>query len=114
MRLRKKIARWYNDELEKVVDIPFQEKIRHTFQMYTISTNTKRRNRIRKALADTGVTTKIYFEPIHKQPYYKYGHYNDNLSMTENISKQVLSLPIYPDMTSDEVGYVCDVIKAAV
>tara|TARA_Y100001968_G_scaffold332308_1_gene389967 strand:- start:2365 stop:3549 length:1185 start_codon:yes stop_codon:yes gene_type:complete len=71
------------------------------------------RDLLKKKLEDVGVRTIIYYPiPIHLQPAYKKLGYNfGSLPVTEKISNQVLSLPIYPEISEAEQDYVVDSIK---
>ena len=59
-------------------------------------------------LEKKGINTKVYFSPAHLSDFYKrsFGHYEGELCHTEKISKEVLSLPIYPTLTKEEINYV--------
>ena len=55
--------------------------------------------------------TKIFFDPVHKTDFYKKTiHQKFNLPVTLTVSKQIISLPLYPTMTKNELNYVCDSI----
>lgn len=87
----------------------------HVYQMYTIRVlkGKATRDKLASYLAEKGVMTKIYFSPIHLTHFYKKElKYNIKLPVTENMSKQVLSLPIYPTLTDEEMDYMTDEIKA--
>jgi len=77
------------------------------FQMYTILTNN--RDKLQSFLKDKGIMSKVYFSPVHQTTFYK--KYKVSLPVTEGISNQVLTLPMYPDLTEDEIGYITDCIK---
>jgi perosamine synthetase len=84
----------------------------HVYQMYTIRVPWNIRNGLLKYLADKGIMTKIYFEPIHLTKFYRelFGHKDNQLLVTEKVSKEVLTLPLYPTLTDDEIDYICDSI----
>ena len=58
--------------------------------------------------------TKIYFNPIHLKNFYKkeYGYKSGDLPKTENISKRVLSLPMYPNLSKKDIDYITGKIKS--
>ena len=65
-----------------------------------------------KHLTKNGIMTKIYFEPVHKTPYYnKLGFSKISLPITNMISDQILSLPIFPNMKNNEMKKIVDVIE---
>ena len=59
------------------------------------------------------MVAKIYFEPIHKNPYYanSFPEVSKDLSVTELVSQQVLTIPMYPNMSHEEKNYVVDSIS---
>ena len=65
----------------------------------------KKRDEIRKKLAENDVGSAIYYEkPIHLQPIYQ--SYGLTLPKSEKFSKEILSLPSYPELTDDEIGLI--------
>ena len=63
-------------------------------------------------LSKKGIMTKIFFSPIHLTKFYKRGRYagTKNLEVTEKVSDQILSIPMYPGLKKDELDYICDSI----
>jgi len=74
----------------------------HTYQMFTIQSDN--RDALKKKLADNGIASKVYFEPIHLTDFYK-GKKGD-LPITEKISKKILTLPMYPRLNPEEMDYI--------
>ena len=67
----------------------------------------KKRDEIRKELADNDIGSAIYYEtPIHKQPIYEL--YKFELPNSVKFSKQILSLPSYPQLTNDQALEICE------
>ncbi len=75
--------------------------------------NSKTRDLLKKKLYEKGVNTIIYYPiPIHLQPAYKELNYiPKSLPHTENLCSQVLSLPIFPELSIEEQEYVANSIK---
>ncbi len=67
----------------------------------------KKRDDIRKELADNEIGSAIYYEtPIHKQPIYQeFGH---ELPNSEKFSKEIISLPSYPQLTDEQALEICE------
>jgi perosamine synthetase len=66
-------------------------------------------------LIEKGIMTKIYFPPVHMQPYYKeIGYSNEKLPVTEKIYNMVCSLPCHSKLTKLEMDYIVDTIKAMI
>ena len=84
----------------------------HICQMYTISVNNYR-DKLAKYLADSGIMTTVYFSPVHLTHFYKNElGYTCELPVTEKISEQVLTLPMYPTLTKEETDFTIDEIKS--
>ena len=85
----------------------------HIYQMYTIKlVNKKIRNRLREYLLKKKIFCKVYFSPIHMTEFYKnkFPKYLGKLKITEKISELLLTLPIYPNMTKEEINYIVNTI----
>ncbi len=87
----------------------------HVYQMYTIRIHDGReaRNGLKEHLLGEGISCKVYFDPVHLTSFYrnKYGHKESDLPVTERISDQVLSLPIYPDLSVEDMDYIIHCIR---
>ena len=61
-------------------------------------------------LAEAGVGTSVHFIPLHLHPYYRrtYGYAPEDLPVANRQFEREISLPIYPDLSDDEVDYVVD------
>jgi len=72
----------------------------------------------RDALADylkeKSIGTTVYYpKPLHLQPCFAYlGYKEGDFPVAERICKEILALPMYPELTDDEVDYVCDTIAS--
>ena len=63
-------------------------------------------------LADKKIMTKIYFPPVHMTTFYKTKlGYSPCLPVTEKMSQEVISLPIYPTLTKNEIAYITSSIE---
>lgn len=87
------------------------KKYYHTFQML-ICRISKNRDKFLKYLNENMIGAKVYFKPVHLTKFYRdMGHHKGELPITEKISKEVLSLPIYPTMTKKEMDYMIKIIR---
>jgi dTDP-4-amino-4,6-dideoxygalactose transaminase len=76
----------------------------HTYHLYVIQT--PHRDHLRQHLEKCGIGTGIHYPtPVHKQP--AYAHLpTQSLPVTEHIVNQILSLPIFPELTDAEVDHI--------
>lgn len=86
-----------------------EDPLEHTYHLFVV--RTANRNELQKYLSDNNVQTLIHYPiPPHKQQCYKQWN-NRSYPITELIHEQVLSLPISPVMTDDEVRTVVEAIN---
>jgi dTDP-4-amino-4,6-dideoxygalactose transaminase len=64
-------------------------------------------------LVKKGIMSKIYFNPVHLTKFYKdiFGFKDGELPITERVAREVLSLPVYPTMTIEEINYIIEKIE---
>ena len=112
--LRINHARKYSELLERIPEIKtpkIMKNANHVFHLYVIESN--HRDKLQKYLKHKGIETLIHYPiPIHLQPpYKKEGYRVGDYPITEKKSKKILSLPIFPEMTEEEIRYVADSVK---
>jgi len=84
----------------------------HVFQLYTIRMKDKKtRDKLNDYLTEIGIMSKIYFSPIHTKSHYKKIVGELEMPMTEKVSNEVLSIPIYVDIKKDELELIISNIK---
>ena len=73
----------------------------------------KYRDSVRNQLQEQGVNTMLYYPlPLHLQPVYKYLHYKPGqFPISEQACKEVLSLPMFPELTQEQQYQVIQVLK---
>jgi perosamine synthetase len=109
--MRRQVAAWYRATDDIVV-----ENDTEVHQLYTMRLRDRNvpgmRDRVMHHLQESGIGCKVYFHPVHLTNYYlKFQWAPPSLPVTERISSEVLSLPMYPGMTEDEVNQVCERIR---
>ncbi len=89
--------------------LPFAAQGRHVFNQFVIRAP-GRRDGLRDHLKDKGVDTAIYYPvPLHLQKAFAYlGHKPGDFPVAEAAAKDSLALPVWAEMTADEVTYVAE------
>ena len=104
-------------EVDGIITPSVASGCEHVFHLYTIRvTDTCRigRDNLARRLNEKGIGTGTYYPlPIHKQPVYSKMGYRDSLSVSEKVSGEVLSLPIHPQVSRDDLDLMVDVVKEA-
>jgi dTDP-4-amino-4,6-dideoxygalactose transaminase len=117
IELRREKAKYLIKHLSKIRHIRvFQEQkgFFSVYQMFPITlTDKKKRDALQQYLAQNGIMSKVYFNPVHLktiyQRNYKYG--KGDLPYTEALSEIMLNLPIYPGLTKDGLNYIVSKIQ---
>ena len=111
------IASRYNNAFDKydTITTPVIKDNRETsWHLYVIKINN--RDEIIEQLKENGIGCSVHFIPVHKHPYYKnkYGYKDQDYPIANSVFERSLSLPIFPDMTEDEINYVIENVIAQV
>lgn len=94
------------------VEVPYEAPDRrHVYHLYVI--RTPRRDALQAHLKSRGVDAGVHYPiPVHCQrAYVRLGYGDVHLPVTERISKEVLSLPMYPELRADQIDYVVGMIE---
>jgi perosamine synthetase len=119
-RRRTELAGLYGESLKEVEEIilpQIQPNRIHSWHLYVIRLKLDRlkidRARFIAELTQRGVGTSVHWLPLHMHPYYRetYGYAPEDLPVACSLYPEIITLPIYPDMTGDDVSYVCSSIK---
>lgn len=110
----KAIAKRYNEALDGVdhITIPFASSDEHPYSLYIIKVD-KNRDSFAKELDEEGVEVGVHYIPLHFLSYYK-NKYNlkiNNFPNALKIFQKIMSLPIYPYMSDEEVEFVIKKVK---
>ncbi len=113
---RRSIARLYNGLLKDVVELtppPMGDHdVQPVFHLYAV--HCQRRDDLAKHLSDKGVECGVHYPvPIHLQPVYKdiYRFKGGEYPVAEKLSQMLLSLPIFPTLTDDQVRRVTEEVR---
>ena len=109
---RRQIAKLYDEGLSGIEDLLLpthhHKDYFDVYQNYVI--RSQRRNDLAQYLRNSGIEVLISWPtPIHKQK--ALGLQRFNLPMTERVSGEVLSLPMYPELNNEELSLVIDTVK---
>jgi perosamine synthetase len=115
---RRKHAAQYNGALDRdFFDLPVEAPGRqHVYQMYTVKLKSIDRTAFLAELRQRGIGATVHFDPpVHTQPYYAetLGFGKLHLPFTEKVCASIVTLPMYPSMTNDDVDYVAQAANAA-
>tara|TARA_B110000503_G_C7167541_1_gene422636 strand:+ start:3827 stop:4945 length:1119 start_codon:yes stop_codon:yes gene_type:complete len=84
----------------------------HVFHQYTMLTDN--RKLLQKVLSENDIASEIYYpRGLHLQEAFADVTPVPSLPVTENVSARCISLPIYPELTFDQIDYICEVIISA-
>ena len=88
--------------------------LRHVYHVYAV--RVAERDRVQQALTDAGVASGIHYPiPVHLQPAYaEYGYKAGDFPVAERLGREFLSLPMFPELTAEQIETVCRALKAAV
>jgi len=113
---RRAHARRYGELLsDNEVETPFEApNVRHVYHLYVI--RTPRRDAVLEHLRSRGVDAGIHYPiPLHRQPaYLKLGYGGLSLPITERVATEIISLPIYPELTAAQIEFVAQCVGEAV
>lgn len=116
---RRKAAHWYDSQLAglKGISIPTRSaNSSHVFHQYTLKfENGIRREEVRKALAEKGIQTMVYYpKALHLHSVYKSGRVPaTGLPISESLCERVLSLPMHTELTEETLNFICQAVTAS-
>ncbi len=108
---RRSAADFYDEALSGCNSIILPERSgfsSHIFHQYTIRVKNGRRDELKKFLESVKIPSMIYYPgPLHVQNAYRYLGYSENdFPVTTLLCKEVLSLPMHPDMEQDQLDFI--------
>ena len=111
---RRSNAKKYNDMLSEVdgITIPFEaDYAKHVYHIYSILTQNP--DRLLNALREKEIFCALHYPvPLHLQEAYHFlGLGKGSFPVSEKCAEQQLSLPMFPELTNEQIGFVCSEIK---
>lgn len=105
-------AAYYNTLLQDsdVITPVVRYNSKHVYHLYVI--RHKNRDKLIAKLADSHISCGIHYPiPLHLQPAYRYlGYKEGDFPISERVSKEIISLPMWPELTKEQIENICRVI----
>jgi len=111
---RRKNAQLYNKSLstiDSIIESTEADYAKHVYHVYTARVQS--RDKLIAKLAEKDIHCGIHYPvPVHLQDaYLNSGYTNPNLKISESVASEILSLPMYPELTESQIEYVIEAIK---
>ncbi|MBI5056311.1 MAG: DegT/DnrJ/EryC1/StrS family aminotransferase [Nitrospirae bacterium] len=111
---RRKNAALYSNLLSDIPEVVVpkeMESVRHVYHLYVVQV--PKRNELQNFLSQNGISTGLHYPvPLHLQQAYKsLGYKKGDFQIAETQMDKILSLPMYPELTSAQIQYVVSKIK---
>ena len=108
---RQAVADFYDEAFSGCLSLITPERALHSthiYHQYTLKVKNGKRDVLKKYLESIGIPAMIYYpEPLHMQEAYRNLGYNENdFPVTQALCREVLSLPMHPDMEQDQLDYI--------
>jgi dTDP-4-amino-4,6-dideoxygalactose transaminase len=96
------------------LEVAMEDHSWHLFPVVLRSSASISRNRMIELLSEHGIGTSVHYKPLHRMSYYRerYGLQPEAFPNSERIWQGTFTLPIYPSLKKDEVGYISDTLWA--
>ncbi len=117
---RERVARQYGEQLaqipEVIVPTASEDRI-HSWHLYAIRLQLEQlkidRAEVIRLLKEAGIGTSVHWIPLHMHPYYRetYSFLPEDFPVSARLSRELVSLPIYPGLREEEIGYVAQQLK---
>ncbi len=101
---RKKIAKLYSEKINLEQKMMFDENC--SYHLYWIQV--KNRNQFRKKMNNIGIETGIHYRPVHTFSLYET---NRHLPVTEKAGNEIVSIPVHPNLSNDEIYKIIDAVN---
>ncbi|MGZ7119932.1 MAG: DegT/DnrJ/EryC1/StrS family aminotransferase, partial [Methanobacterium sp.] len=97
------------------IEPPFvEDNLKHVFHQYTIRVGNGKRDEVQEFLNNEGIGTAVYYpRPIYKQKLYEDLGFKDNCPQAEKAALEVLSIPVNPALSVEDLGKIVSVLEDA-
>lgn len=112
---RQKAAEYYYSQLQDLPEVILPARSAdstHIFHQFTLRVPAEKRNKLQEFLSDRKIPAMIYYPvPIHLQKAYEeFRHESDYFPTADQLSKEVISLPMHTELEQDQLAYICSAI----
>ena len=118
LEIRAELRALYEKKLEGVdeIIIPFKGykyfSSNYIFPIVLKDSTVEKRNRVREFLATAGIQTSVHYPAVHRFSIYR--EFAKPLPVTEYVTDNLITLPMFSRLTHEQVEYICDSLKEAV
>ncbi len=115
--IREKYAQIYTEAFRSIPEITLQEVTpysKHAWHLFTICLDQSLdRDNVIEELKKRQIGASVHFIPLHLHPFYRkqHGYKKGDFPVAEKVSEGIISLPLYPAMSQEEITYVADAVK---
>ncbi len=114
--LRRNAADYYNKQFSNIpgLTIPVTSAFTtHVYHQYTLATDNSCRDKLINYLSEKNIPSAIYYPlPLHLQKAYSFlGYREGDFPVSEEMSHRVFSIPMHPELTEEQLNYICNNIK---
>ena len=120
---RRRVAAKYKELLRDVEEIKLPKEMdyaKHVYHLFVIQVRgqksevrSQRRDELQKFLGENGIATGLHYPvPLHLQPCFDHlGYKKGDFPVAEELAEQGLSLPMFAELTNEQIAYICTCIK---
>lgn len=103
---RNAAAEKYNEKFKGIFETPFvMPGVKHIYHQYSI--RVKNRDKMQEFLKEQGIPSMIYYPvPLHLQDAYKYDYKYGDYPISEEIAKDIISLPMHTELTDEQIDFI--------
>lgn len=118
---RRQVASKYRERLSSIKQLILpteMSNVKHVYHLFVTRVNTgvtsgSKRDELQNHLKDNGIATGLHYPvPLHQQKCFEHlGYKRGNFPVTENLAETGISLPMFPELSDQQIDYVSDKIK---
>ena len=119
IKRRREIVNIYNRAFKNIKEIitpTEKDYIRSSWHLYPIQVREGNRRNVFEKLHKEGILVQVHYVPLHFQPFYQkqFGYKLGDFPITEEVSKSIITLPMYPGLKKEQLDYMINAIKELV